>query len=284
MAFLKYCVQIVGFIAGARTPQAALWAGAVGLLLVSALLGAHSRQLFRSANGARLDATQRIGAALVLYGCCATLSFALARSKFGIEWALDRLHAAPLVTPIFVGAVVLALSPALGKRWHLLMAVPVLLFVSASFFTSMPYAFTRADEGQVARAVGMRLSCSGADRALKLEFNGLGGHRFPPTLVEDNWQLLNSLCTTRIPVRAYALQVLPTEYQALIVKQPDVEEALRDLWRVYGYRFDLQRAFPLSDSSTPKRLLDFAKHNAKSGSKYETAVLQKHEAYFSALP
>ncbi len=280
-AFGIYVVRLLGTMFVVRDASFSLWVG----LVVAAVVVALSVSVVRSANIA--PRVERVAAGLVVYSAAATLGFALGRYKFGIEWAMDRFHATPLLTGLFLGPLLVMVSRAdAGKGWTSAWRLVMLLFVAfcgASVLSSLPYAGTRAAEGQVARALGMRATCDKASPSyLAPQFNGIP---HAPALVSDNWSLLSPLCKAQVPLRAYALQVLPDEFQRLVRGNGSFEEPLKNLWNVYGYRFDLQRAFPLTDLETPRRVIEFARNNANTGTLYETAVLKKHESvYLNELP
>lgn len=270
-----YLLQLLGTVFGIRSNLFTAAAGTVAAILAAAALVV----LFRSyPTPTRYE---RVAAGLLVYSIGATLGFALGRFQFGIEWAMHIFHATPLVSGIYLVPLLMAVRRAdAATEWKRVRRPELLLvgtFCGASVLAALPYAKTRAEEAQTFRALGMRTHCyQGFAPYLAAEFIGLAKAPHALVLVTDNWSLLAPLCRPDVPERASALQMLPSEFERRIRENPALEEPLHDLWNVYGYRVDLQRAFPLSDPRTPQRLIQFARNNAQSGSQYETSILEKH--------
>lgn len=210
--------------------------------------------------------------------------FMLARYKFGIVWALDRFHAAPLLVPVLAGIVVLAsryfeAGASLAGRG---MAVLAQAGVVASVLMATGYASGRFDEQITDRGFAMAVVCGRQmDAYVDTRANGLTDHS--SYLLAKNRDLLADLCKNELPTSSLALLKLPDDFAGLIARDPAVADGLTALWRVYQTHGDLQRAFPASQSGLGRNLLMFASNNAKSGSQYEKDILGPHADLYVRL-
>jgi hypothetical protein len=275
-----YLLQLIGSEFGIRKPSVCLAFGIASVVFTGVIV-------WRTYWSQSIDRTDRVALTLIFASIVFVIGFAVGRYQFGIEWALDRLHAAPLVVPWFVGTTILCLKQAAictdqrqacGHAYFVLVAV-----LAASLVTSFGYASARAKESFTARAFAMRKTCESFESFVpRYLIHGVNDVAMDSP-VEDNLLQIKHLCTDDVPLRVLRLETLPGFFVEIAQQAPYAKDALQDLWNIYTFHYDLQRAFPLTHRDTPKRLLQFAINNADSGSKYESAVLATHAVTFREL-
>lgn len=224
-------------------------------------------------------ASDRIAFCLISYAILAAGMFTAGRYHFGLPWMLARFHAAALVTPFAVGIAVLALRLVdRGNR----VGWPVLALMLASVISALPYGIERARDGKEQREVAMTLSCHGELSDFMLR--SINGVPLDDPEVADDLPELRHLCGQPISKATARMLPLPPLFAATIAKSPSAQAPLATLWMIYLFHFDLQRAMPFGRPDTPKRLLDWARNDARNGSGYDPN-LKAHQAYFrAALP
>lgn len=275
---ILYFAQLFGGVFGVRGTRST-WV--LGALVLAFALGLSGAALARNRAS---RPTERAGMVLVAGALLMAAGFMLARYKFGIVWALDRFHAAPLLVPVLAGIVVLASrylesGASLGGRGLALLAQAG---VVASVVTAAGYATERFDEQITARGFGMAVVCDKQDDAyLEIAASGLAEWSF--FLVTHNREALAGLCTDALPADSRALLKPPDDFAGLIARDPAVADGLTALWRVYQTHGDLQRAFPVRQPDLGRNLLMFASNNARSGSQYEKDILGPHADVYIRL-
>jgi len=265
---ILYFSQLFGGIFGVRGTRSS-WV--LGALVLAAALGLAVAAMARPQAARPIE---RAGVVLVAGALLMAVGFTLARYKFGIVWALDRFHAAPLLVPVLAGIVLLASSyfeagaslPARG------LALVALAGVVASVVMATPYATVRFDEQITGRGFGMAVACDQQDDPY-LETAASGLADWSLFLLTKNRDVLASLCSDRMPTDARALLSLPTDFAGQVEREPASADGLNALWRIYQTHGDLQRAFPPSQPDVGKNLLMFARNNALTGSQYEKDIL-----------
>lgn len=273
-----YFLQLFGGVFGVRGDRST---GILGAMVLATAIGLGSSLLIRRRE---LRAVERAGIVLLLGSLLMAAGFTLARFKFGIEWALDRFHAAPMLVPLLAGIVLLASDRLWGAGILAGRAVALLALVgvAASAVTAAPYAVRRLDEEAATRGVGMAVVCDGPrDSYLEIAANGL----LEPSyfLIKNNRAVLSSLCTDKLPINSRLLLKLPADFASQVEREPASADGLTALWRVYQTHGDLQRAFPPSQPDVGKNLLMFARNNALTGSQYEKDLLGPHADLYVRL-
>ena len=278
--FIVYLIQIAGSIFGVRTAWVCLFFGS----LICAAAAVYVWRSLRTP--AALTRLQRTALVMITYSALAIVGFAIGRWGFGIPWALDRVHAAPLITPGMAGLLLLALNSikpggTSSQKARLAGGVACAFFLLPTF-TSLNYAYERAQDSRSARAFAMFSTC----RSLEPHHFVVGVNSLPiqSHLAEDNFHVIQPLCTVEVPPRVAALTHFPDHFACLAASDPATEPALRTLWNVYTYHYDLQHAFPISEPGSPRRLIEFAANNAATGSQYETELLAPYATVFLHLP
>lgn len=273
-----YFAQLFGGVFGVRGTRSTWVLGALVLAFALGLAGAVTarRQASRP--------VERAGMVLVAGALLMAVGFTLARYKFGIVWALDRFHAAPLLVPVLAGIVLLAAryfdagASLVGRG----LAVVALAGVVASVVMAIPYATVRFDEQITARGFGMALACDQQDDPyLETAASGLADWSF--FLMTKNRDVLAALCSDKLPADARAMLALPGDFAGQMEREPATADGLNALWRIYQTHGDLQRAFPVRQPDLSKNLLMFARNNALTGSQYEKDILGPHAALYIRL-
>jgi hypothetical protein len=263
-----YFIELLGSLFGSRSPSVLLVLGGALLTIAVALMVRLPRKTL---------ASDRIAFCLIAYAMLATGMFAVGRYHFGLPWALSRFHAAAFVAPFAIGVAILALR-LIDRGGHIGWAVLALLLTSV--ISALPYGIERARESKEQREVAMTLSCGGYLSPLLLRsINGV-----PPEdqEVADDLPELRHLCGQTISKATARMLPLPPLFAAKIAKDPSAQAPLETLWLIYLHHFDLQHAMPFGPPDTPKRLLDWARNDARSGSGYDPS-LKAYQAYFRSV-
>lgn len=275
---ILYFAQLFGGVFGVRGTRST-WV--LGALVLAVALGLAVAAIVRRQAARPIE---RAGVVLVAGALLMAVGFTLARYKFGIVWALDRFHAAPLLVPVLAGIVLLAsryfeTGASVAARGLALVAQAG---VVASVVMAVPYATGRFDEQITARGFGMAVACDQQDDPyLETSASGLADWSF--FLLTKNRDVLAQLCSDRLPVDARALLKLPDDFAGWISREPATADGLTALWRIYQTHGDLQRAFPPSQPEVGKNLLMFARNNALTGSQYEKDILGPHADLYVRL-
>jgi hypothetical protein len=273
-ALAIYYVSLLGSLSGCHDHALLFVLGALAIVLVGVLSTTAYKQ--------GLDAPNRFALVLLCYGLMASSIFSLGRSKYGLDWVLDRFHAAPLLMPIAAGLTILGVRQVGDRtfaRWRWAGALTALVLVLASIPATLPYAVERGRESRDQRAVAMTLTCAGK----------LTGYMFRIVNVTFLDEIIPKLvvplelCGQPIPASVEQMLQIPQTYRSLILRNEAAREPLERLWLVYLYRFDLQRALPPEDPATPSRLLVFAQNDARTGSHYQPEALQDFAQYYSTV-
>jgi hypothetical protein len=272
-----YLLQVYGSLFGTRDPR---WLWPLGTCLLGTF-GACLLFLMRQP----LGRVERMGAIVALASLMFAAAFLLARGS--LAWALTWFHIAPMLAPFGVGLALLSLRAFDRTSRAKPIAILPCLLVLGSAASSLPYAFQRAEESMVSRALAMRLSCTeGTPEDLLIMANFLPMN---PTLMRQSLPLLKPLCQASVPPKVAALLRFPQLFADMVAANPAADQALHDLWNVYITHGDLMQAFPIEDPDSPSRLLVWARGNAHTGSAYERPcppawaacpILGKHEAFF----
>jgi hypothetical protein len=275
--FMLYTIQLFGMPFSVRSHRWLLCLGISTIVLAAALVARSWR------SGLRHEPT-RIGLVLILGSVVEVVAFAIGRYKYGLAWVLSQMHAGPLLVPLLLGMLILAMdtgesTPGRTPLWSATsMLVPV--FLVASVISSIPYGLQRAAESQTRAALAMHVSCGDSEQKYLLERLNIGAGFYD--MIRGDLPLIRHLCGQAEPERVRRLEELPDDYASMIRKDASFEAPLRDLWQVYLAHFDLQRAFPPDKSTTPARLLEFARYDATSGSLYDPDKLLAHRQFFES--
>jgi hypothetical protein len=269
-AVASFSVLLLGGIFGIRDHVLLVVFGAT-LLLLSALW------IVAIVRSAHVDAPQRIGALLILASAMFVGGFAIGRFQFGIDWATDRFHAAPLLVPLLISIAILSIryldANFPSKR---LFGWVSLGFVLASWLAALPYAAGYADYWLMGRGLAMHVTCQRAPRYLIERANGVRGHG---DQLDEALPVLLAMCDASGPQgRAAKLVALPALLQQIVRSNPSTSGSMQALWSVYATRLDLQRAFPIDDPDTPVKLLNWARGNALQGTPEDRDILGPYQA------
>jgi len=275
---IVYYVQLFGAVFGVRDPTNSF---ILGGLVLGCALGLSFNVLLSEQP---LCSHERVALVLVAGALIMAAGFTLARYKFGIAWAFDRFHAAPLLVSLMAGIVIFSTrcfekNVSMIKRCVFILAQIALVL---SFQTTLAYASERLEMQSVFRAFSMALECSKADDPL-LQTSAAGLGKTHLHLLSDNREILSQLCSDELPPNTKALLKVPVEFTAQMLREPSSKEGIQALWRVYQMHGDLQRAFPVQQLDLARNLIMFASNNAKTGSQYEKDILGPHADLYVRL-
>lgn len=277
MGYPFYLLSLIGGMFGIRDHRVTAVLGGATVLAVlwCAFQSLRHRGAFLPAN--------RVGLVLMLNSALMLATFSFGRYHFGLDWAFASFHAAPLIMPMLLGICVFSIGMSdVSQGTRRQRAVPVLLigFVLAGFVSSLGYAVQKGRDVLLQRALAMQFNCStDSSPYLRAAISGLA----TDDMLVRNQGYLRHLCTDQLPRSARKLLTYPPLFSAMAQDDPAAAAPLRKLWEVYLTHFDLMRAFDLSDSSSAKALLLWARQDAKTGSRYAPGHLGEYAAYFREL-
>jgi len=271
-----YTTHLYGSIFGIRDPQLLLPAGLCLEALAAIQIGL---MLFRRGP---LSALERTSLTLFFTSFLMLAAFGIGRMQNGLPWVLDKFHAAPLIVPTLVALAVAAGARLEGKGllvWGRRgLAAVTVVFLGASIVSSLPFMTTMGSEARLHRGLAKHITCSHEASPYLLELiNGGPGYL---DLIKRDMPLLEPLCAQAVPQDIADAAAFPAAFSEIISRNPAAEEPLKTLWEVYLSHFDLRRAFGAVPAQTPSLLLDFARQDARTGSRYESVALKRHQDYF----
>lgn len=277
-AFLVYMLQLMGTLYCIRRPTILLL---LGILTIFVLIS----PFVRKGQSAEFNGGERVSICLIVAGAVGFLFFGKGRFQYGLPWAINDMHFGPLWVPLLLGTVGISLLRYEGAlqrgNKHPLLALFPCLYILLSVFASLPYANERGIESQTKAGLGMYFACAEQQSPYLVEnLNITKGYL---SFINEQLPVMRGLCTAPKQKALIAMIELPCLYSLMIAREPKDEAPLRDLWDVYRTHFDLYRAFPPLERGSARRLLEFAKNNARIGGGYAREMLDSHESFFSAV-
>ncbi|CAL8476391.1 hypothetical protein [Caballeronia sp. S22] len=205
-------------------------------------------------------------------------AFAIGRASFGIEWAFGEFHASQMMIPFYAGigmyAVAITNEAGVGPR---VAAACLSAVCVAPVFTGIHFAldYSRFMKLNSLLAAAAECTDSGSTIEFKTRISGLGNMRKLYSSVVERHR--DDLCSGQKQLNSGAqLLAPPGLFQQLSSGDIATGEALHDLWLLYLERQDVREAFPITDSTTPRRLLRWASGEAASGSTAGQGIFVRH--------
>jgi hypothetical protein len=219
-----------------------------------------------------------------LFSLLCVASFSVGRSYLGIDWAIFSFHAAPLLVPMYLGAVALAVSLVSVERPNVLAncgSVLIFSLLALGFAFATPYGSARAKLWAMDRGYGMWTTChTDAPFIVKAKASGVGDvAQFQAELPE-----LTKMCSDSTSSLQGELTKEPALFDQLATTDAVRGLALERLWQDYATDVGLQLFFDPDDPGTARKLIDFAKMTAKAGSTYDPQGLKQYEKTFVEMP
>lgn len=278
--FVLYLIQLLGSGFGARDTAACTVFGILTIAITVAVT-------FASLRGAKpFRITTRAALALITASGGSLVAFAFGRFSYGLQWALQIFHAAPLVVIWYVGASVLCLdliNLSSAQRVHRVIAARWAVgYFALSVLVSLPFGIERTRDIGIGRALAMNKTCDPNSP----NYLVIGLNELPPwwtNLLEECMPTFEHLCSSSLSSTVERLTVMPPYFGDIAARDPSKREALQDLWNVYTMNLDLLHTFPPDQLTTPRRLLVFARDNAATGGTYADDILGKHRATFVSM-